>query len=324
MKPTWQTADGSVQLYLGDCLEVLPTIEAGSVDAVVTDPPYGVRDEDWDAMDSYEFARFSMAWLSQSRRISETLVSFYASGTEFAAWCEYLYPRVRQLIWHKPLGSQYAGASESRMWFAYEPIAHCFTKKEVVKPKDLAVANIIKHAREANGLSRGGVDLVIRGKKTGLCYRWEEAACLPTPEQSTALKKLLGMNGEFDAAMVAATAAKDDTLQKMSDKTSGTAAAKLDVFTYRTITGGCHPCEKPVELLADLIETTTNHGESILDPFMGSGTTGVACARIGRPFIGIESHPKHFATAVKRIEAELSRAPLFEPKPVIQKSFTES
>jgi DNA modification methylase len=38
--PTWQTADGSVKLFLGDCLDVLPTLEAGSVDAVVTDPPY--------------------------------------------------------------------------------------------------------------------------------------------------------------------------------------------------------------------------------------------------------------------------------------------
>jgi DNA modification methylase len=37
--PTWQTADGSVKLFLGDCLDVLPTLEAGSVDAVVTDPP---------------------------------------------------------------------------------------------------------------------------------------------------------------------------------------------------------------------------------------------------------------------------------------------
>lgn len=39
MEPTWSSDDGNVQLYLGDCLEVLPTLEAGSVDAVVTDPP---------------------------------------------------------------------------------------------------------------------------------------------------------------------------------------------------------------------------------------------------------------------------------------------
>lgn len=42
MTPTWQTADSSIQLYLADCLDILPQMEAGSVDAVVTDPPYGI------------------------------------------------------------------------------------------------------------------------------------------------------------------------------------------------------------------------------------------------------------------------------------------
>jgi DNA modification methylase len=59
---------------------------------------------------------------------------------------------------------------------------------------------------------------------------------------------------------------------------------------------------------------------SVLDPFMGSGTTGVACVRTGRKFIGIEKEPKYFDIAVKRIEAELSRMPLFEDAPaVVQK-----
>ncbi len=320
MKPTWQTTDGAVRLYLGDALRILPEIEA--VDCVLTDPPFGVRDEDWDSMDAYEFARFSMAWLSQSRRISDTLVSFYASGTEFSKWCEFLFPRVRQLVWHKPLGSQYAGSSESKLWFAFEPIAHCFTKErwEVVKPKALTVANIIKTAREKKGLSRGGVDMVIRGKKTGLCYRWEEAACLPTPAQAESLKSLLGMNGEFQKALDDATADKDDTLQKMAEKAAEKAAEKTDVFSYRTVTNGCHPCEKPLELLLDLIGTLTEFGETICDPFMGSGTAGVAATRIDRRFIGIESDAGHFETAKNRIEAELSRAPLFAPPPQIQRS----
>ncbi len=56
--------------------------------------------------------------------------------------------------------------------------------------------------------------------------------------------------------------------------------------------------------------------------FMGSGTTGVACVRTGRRFIGIEKEPRYFDIAVKRIEAELNRAPLFEPPPMIQKTLT--
>ena len=54
---------------------------------------------------------------------------------------------------------------------------------------------------------------------------------------------------------------------------------------------------------------------TILDPFMGSGTTGVACARLGRRFIGIEIEPKYHAIACRRIEAAQRQADLFVPKP---------
>ena len=66
-----------------------------------------------------------------------------------------------------------------------------------------------------------------------------------------------------------------------------------------------HPTEKPVNLLSTIIGTA-EPGE-VLDPFMGSGTTGVAAIRHGRRFIGIELDPKHFATAVQRLESELAQ-----------------
>ena len=52
---------------------------------------------------------------------------------------------------------------------------------------------------------------------------------------------------------------------------------------------------------------------TVADPYMGSGTTGVACIRTGRRFVGIEIEEKYFRIAVKRIKAELERFPLFEP-----------
>ena len=54
--------------------------------------------------------------------------------------------------------------------------------------------------------------------------------------------------------------------------------------------------------------------ETILDPFMGSGTTGVACARLGRKFIGIEIEPKYFDIACKRIAREYEQLKLFPPE----------
>lgn len=63
-----------------------------------------------------------------------------------------------------------------------------------------------------------------------------------------------------------------------------------------------HPTSKPLSLMEALVRDFTDAGETILDPFAGSGTTGVACKRLGRSFIGWERDPKYHAIAVKRIE----------------------
>lgn len=63
-----------------------------------------------------------------------------------------------------------------------------------------------------------------------------------------------------------------------------------------------HPAEKPIELLRDIILGFTNPNDTIFDPFMGSGSTGVACKKIDRNFIGCELNPQTFAIAEKRYE----------------------
>lgn len=72
-----------------------------------------------------------------------------------------------------------------------------------------------------------------------------------------------------------------------------------------------HPTQKPVALCEYLIATYTNPGDTVLDNCMGSGTTGVACARLGRKFIGIEVEAEHFDTACKRIEDAYRQGDLF-------------
>lgn len=64
-----------------------------------------------------------------------------------------------------------------------------------------------------------------------------------------------------------------------------------------------HPTQKPSELMRMLVERYSSPGDCILDPFMGSGSTGVACAITGRHFIGIEKDAGYFAIAKERIEA---------------------
>lgn len=68
-----------------------------------------------------------------------------------------------------------------------------------------------------------------------------------------------------------------------------------------------HPTQKPVPLLEYLIKTYTHEGDTVLDNCMGSGSTGVACLRTGRRFIGIEKDPHYFQTAKERLEKETAQ-----------------
>jgi len=101
---------------------------------------------------------------------------------------------------------------------------------------------------------------------------------------------------------------------------------KRGIFTYgcNSTREGVHPTEKPVPLMAELVTLYTDGGEIILDLFMGSGTTGVACAKLGRKFIGIEIEEKYFDIACRRIEEAYKQPDMFieMPKPAEQEELT--
>jgi site-specific DNA-methyltransferase (adenine-specific) len=95
---------------------------------------------------------------------------------------------------------------------------------------------------------------------------------------------------------------------------------KMNAQTFRLVWRGIcrhaensdpilHPTQKPVALMQWMIEMLD--AETILDPYMGSGTTGIAAIRTGRRFVGIEQDPTHYATALERIKNELAQGDLF-------------
>lgn len=101
---------------------------------------------------------------------------------------------------------------------------------------------------------------------------------------------------------------------------------KRGVYTHNTNRPertGLHPTEKPIPLMAEILKDFTNQGETILDPFMGSGTTGVACVKLGRKFMGIELDEKYFDISCKRIEEAYKQPDLFieQTRKIIQESF---
>lgn len=86
-------------------------------------------------------------------------------------------------------------------------------------------------------------------------------------------------------------------------------AGKGNVLSISRSGNPDHPTQKPVLVLEELLKGTDS--EVICDPFMGSGTTGVACMNLGRKFIGIEIEPKYFDIACERIENAQRQERLF-------------
>jgi DNA modification methylase len=204
IEPTVHT--DKYDLYLGDCLQVMQGMDAGSVDAVITDPPYGLGDwnnrgsnaggpfdsditQEWDKLISKEF-------IEEIFRISRNQIIWGANYL-----LDYL-PRTKQMfVWNK----------------------------------------------------------FIRGMHFNDC---EIAWCSQFKEAS-----------------------------RIFDYSPSRAEPKE------------HPTQKPIALMLWCIcKLPETYANTILDPFMGSGTTGVACMQLGRKFIGIEIDPTYFEIARKRIE----------------------
>jgi site-specific DNA-methyltransferase (adenine-specific) len=93
------------------------------------------------------------------------------------------------------------------------------------------------------------------------------------------------------------------------------AGGKRGVYTHNVNNAertGLHPTEKPRRLMAEIVGDFTNPEQLICDPFMGSGTTGVAAVQMNRRFVGIEKDPRYFDIACKRIEDAQRQGSLFD------------
>ena len=188
----------TVQLYHGDCLEIMKSIPDKSVDAVITDPPYGCGKAEWDET-------FPTAWYSEARRIAKMVIIITGSS----------------------------GLADSI---------------PLVKSDFVDVIS----AWNKNGMTRSPVGY-----------------------------------GNWLAAVVAC--GKPRMGQNILQFTVGGEKPN-------------HPSPKPIEYMTKLIERCTDEGMTVLDCFMGSGTTGVACVQTGRNFIGIEIDEGYFKIAEKRIK----------------------
>ncbi len=107
----------------------------------------------------------------------------------------------------------------------------------------------------------------------------------------------------------------------LSDAETGWHSRGHGVYCFRDLSltaetrTRAHPTQKPLPLIKWCIQRLRSDAQTVLDPFMGSGTTGVACVQLGRKFIGIEIDPGYFDIACRRIADEVARPRLALPEP---------
>lgn len=247
-------------LMLGDCLERMAEIDAGSVDLVLADVPYGTTACKWDSV-----IPFPPMW-EHLRRVSKV----GAANVLFAS---------------QPFTSALVMSNIEN--FRYDWMQDKVTTGGFSYAKYRPMA-----AHES---------ILIFGRGTIL---YNPQMIKRTPEELKRLPKKGGetARSEHHATMTGRYYSRKDRPYKYPST-----VIRIKGLSNRAKERVGHPTQKPIELMEYLIKTYSGEGDNVLDFCMGSGTTGVACIRTGRKFIGIELRPDYYKNAEERIKTEAQR-----------------
>lgn len=241
-----------------DCFEILPVIPSGSVDLILTDPPYGVTACAWD--EKPDIPRFfSESWrvLKPTGTILVFGVEPFSTTLRVACLGRYKY----DLYWIKRRGSGFLHAKNAPL-------------------KQVEIVSVFS----------GGVVNHHSCSDRRMTYN---------PQGVTSAGKV-----RLDNPCVHTYGARPGSYRGKEYEAFSNFPTNILNFDEKQCQR-IHPSEKPIDLLEWLVKTYTNEGETVLDPFMGSGSTGVACINLGRKFIGIEKDVHFFEVADKRIQAAI-------------------
>ena len=299
----------TVTLWHGDCLELMKNIPDGSVDLVLTDPPYGTMKgiddkHDWDTIIDTEkmFNELSRVLRPNGKAILFAQEPYTSTLVKSAIPS---LPFIYRAVWYKNTAGNILGA-KSAMVNRFEDI--CIFQKIVREETETHPLRPMfeKELKKSGKTKREAIALL--GSTASHYFTSGIQFRLPTEENF----KLLKENGFISIDFEYCRKINDDFLQqrysKIKEETPSIfnlwqgGKSKSNVLEYKKDNDGYHPTQKPVALLEDLIQTYSNEGNTVLDFTMGSGSTGVACVNTNRRFIGIELDEGYFNIAKKRIE----------------------
>ena len=285
-------------LLHGDCLEEMKGLDDDSVDFIFCDLPYGQTACQWDCPIDLD-----LFWLEVMRIKKLHTPIFMTTTTKFGVSlinsapkkCHFRY----DIVWVKSAPAGFLSAKKMPMrkhemiYVFYEKLpfydlsshTHKFIKEE----------KILRTDEGCNGLYGKETGKVMIKDKDGKIRNAEPLYDPPLPV-SVVKEDLYGQNKEYKEKIYDDKYGKAGKNQVMYDPPLPT--SMLEVKSTR----GKHSTEKPVALMEWLLKYYSKEGDVVLDPTMGSGSTGVACKNMNRNFIGIEKDPQIYEVAVNRVE----------------------
>ena len=286
------------EIYNEDCIIGMKKIEKESIDLIIADPPYfKVINQKWDYIWKTEddYLNWTEEWISEAFNTLRLGGTFYLFGyfrtlAKILPIAEKIGFKLRQqIIIDKGLKSiggratknykMFPNVTESILFFVKDPIP--FTKNFLKKrQKELGIKS--KEINEKLGVKSngGGMWSIYTGEN--VCEQY------PTKENWNKLQEILNFDLQYEKISITF-----NTIMGYSDVWD-------DINFY--IKDRILPTQKPFELIERLILSSSNKDETVLDPFLGSGTTVISSILNNRKYIGFENNEDYFKKTIERIQ----------------------
>ena len=265
----------NIDLYNGDCLEIMKKVSDNSIDVVFTSPPYAERRKNsYNSIKVENYVEWFTPIAKEIKRVLKPTGSFFLNikpHTEGGERSLYVFDLVLslkrdlgfnfvdELCWIK---NAFPGAYKGRFKNGFEPVYH-FSKGKTTEITFNPVAC-------GTPIKQESIDRAYR-KRCG------------KPKNGS------GMTGMNTTNIRHLKIARPDNVIEVNNVSNQ--------FTLKSY----HPATFPEGLVEFFVKSYSNEGDIVLDPFMGSGTTGVVCIRLNRNFIGMELSEEYFEVSEKRI-----------------------
>jgi site-specific DNA-methyltransferase (adenine-specific) len=292
-----------IKLMQGDCLEKIKEIENKSVNLLLSDIPYGISLDDWDVLHkntnsallgSSPAQKGKSGFKRRGKPINGWAQSDRNIGLEYEQWCH---------TWSSLVYSKMKPGSSAFIFGARRTIhrvINAFENSGFLLKDTLAWKKGSAHHRA----QRVSIVMERRGllEDAQKWAGWRLGNLAPIWEPIAWFMKPYTIGGTITDNVL-----KNEVgaLNLADCQINGASPTNLLEFSFERSEIRLHEAQKPIELIKYLIKLTTRKGQIILDPFMGSGTTGAACANTGRKFIGIELDQGYFDIATQRINQSL-------------------